>query len=72
VVGTHAARGVQRLLLGSVADKVIRGATQTVLVVPTLQEDARALVRDLMTPDARRAERAWRWSRTSLAAPGYA
>jgi nucleotide-binding universal stress UspA family protein len=41
VVGTHAARGMQRLLLGSVADKVIRGATQPVLVVPTLQEDGR-------------------------------
>jgi nucleotide-binding universal stress UspA family protein len=38
VVGTHAARGMERLLLGSVADKVIRGSTQPVLVVPTLQE----------------------------------
>ena len=38
VVGTHAARGMERLLLGSVADKVIRGASQPVLVVPTLQE----------------------------------
>jgi nucleotide-binding universal stress UspA family protein len=38
VVGTHAARGVEHLLLGSVADKVIRGSTQPVLVVPTLQE----------------------------------
>jgi nucleotide-binding universal stress UspA family protein len=41
VVGTHAARGMERLLLGSVADKVIRGSTQPVLVVPTLQEGGR-------------------------------
>jgi nucleotide-binding universal stress UspA family protein len=33
-VGTHGAAGVERLLLGSVADKVIRGAAQPVLVVP--------------------------------------
>jgi nucleotide-binding universal stress UspA family protein len=33
-VGTHGARGIERLLLGSVADKVIRGATQAVLVAP--------------------------------------
>ena len=33
-VGTHGAVGVERLLLGSVADKVIRGAAQPVLVVP--------------------------------------
>jgi nucleotide-binding universal stress UspA family protein len=39
VVGTHGARGVERMLLGSVADKVIRGATQAVLVVPTQKED---------------------------------
>jgi nucleotide-binding universal stress UspA family protein len=41
VVGTHAARGMERLLLGSVADKVIRGSTQPVLVVPTLQQGGR-------------------------------
>ena len=34
VIGTHGSRGVERLLLGSVADKVVRGATQPVLVVP--------------------------------------
>jgi nucleotide-binding universal stress UspA family protein len=33
-VGTHGPRGAERLLLGSVADKVVRGATQPVLVVP--------------------------------------
>lgn len=38
VVGTHGARGVERMLLGSVADKVVRGASQTVLVVPTQKE----------------------------------
>jgi len=39
VVGTHGARGVERMLLGSVADKVIRGASQPVLVVPTRKEE---------------------------------
>jgi nucleotide-binding universal stress UspA family protein len=39
VVGTHGARGVERMLLGSVADKVIRGAAQAVLVVPTRREE---------------------------------
>ena len=34
VLGTGGARGVERLLLGSVADKVVRGARQAVLVVP--------------------------------------
>jgi nucleotide-binding universal stress UspA family protein len=34
VVGTRAAWGVDRLLLGSVADKVVRSALQPVLVVP--------------------------------------
>lgn len=34
VVGTHGAGGVERLILGSVADKVIRGAGRPVLVVP--------------------------------------
>jgi nucleotide-binding universal stress UspA family protein len=33
-VGTHGSRGWERMLLGSVADKVVRGATQPVLVVP--------------------------------------
>jgi nucleotide-binding universal stress UspA family protein len=40
VVGTHGARGVERMLLGSVADKIIRGATQAVLVVPTVSARA--------------------------------
>ncbi|HEY5940924.1 MAG TPA: universal stress protein [Gemmatimonadales bacterium] len=39
VVGTHGTRGVERMLLGSVADKVVRGATGAVLVVPTQKED---------------------------------
>lgn len=39
VVGTHGARGVERMLLGSVADKVIRGASQPVLVVPTRKDE---------------------------------
>jgi nucleotide-binding universal stress UspA family protein len=33
-VGTHGRHGAERLLLGSVADKVVRGATEPVLVVP--------------------------------------
>jgi nucleotide-binding universal stress UspA family protein len=33
-VGSHGRHGAERLLLGSVADKVIRGATEPVLVVP--------------------------------------
>jgi nucleotide-binding universal stress UspA family protein len=33
-VGTHGARGMERLLLGSVADKVVRGTNRAVLVVP--------------------------------------
>ena len=39
VVGTHGARGVERLLVGCVADKVIRGALQPVLVVPTRKDE---------------------------------
>jgi nucleotide-binding universal stress UspA family protein len=34
VTGTHGARGMERLLLGSVADKIVRGARVPVLVVP--------------------------------------
>jgi len=34
VGGTHGARGMERLMLGSVADKLVRGATVPVLVVP--------------------------------------
>ncbi|HEX6306642.1 MAG TPA: universal stress protein [Longimicrobiales bacterium] len=34
VIGTHGRRGLDRLLLGSVADKVVRGAECSVLVVP--------------------------------------
>ena len=38
VVGTHGSGGVERMLLGSVADKVIRAAEQAVLVVPPHRE----------------------------------
>lgn len=34
VVGTHGARGLERLLLGSVADKIVRGSRVPVLVGP--------------------------------------
>lgn len=40
VVGTRGARGVDRMVFGSVADKVLRGATQMVLVVPVGAEPA--------------------------------
>jgi nucleotide-binding universal stress UspA family protein len=33
-IGTHGVHGLERLLLGSVADKVVRGAERPVLVVP--------------------------------------
>jgi nucleotide-binding universal stress UspA family protein len=35
VVGTHGARGLERLLLGSVADKIVRGSRVPVLVAPS-------------------------------------
>jgi nucleotide-binding universal stress UspA family protein len=37
VMGTHGRSGVRRLLLGSVAEKVLRGACCPILVVPTHQ-----------------------------------
>jgi nucleotide-binding universal stress UspA family protein len=37
VAGTHGARGMERLLLGSVADKIVRGAHVPVLVAPVRQ-----------------------------------
>lgn len=39
VVGTHGAQGIERMLLGSVADKVVRGSSAPVLVVPTRKEN---------------------------------
>jgi nucleotide-binding universal stress UspA family protein len=38
VVGTHGRTGVSRVLLGSVAERVTRGATCPVLVVPPMAE----------------------------------
>jgi nucleotide-binding universal stress UspA family protein len=38
VLGTHGASGLERMMLGSVADKVIRGTSAPVLVVPTRGE----------------------------------
>lgn len=47
VVGTHGARGMERLLLGSVADKIVRGAKVPVLVAPVGHFEAEPLaVRD--------------------------
>lgn len=42
VVGTHGRTGVSRVLLGSVADRVIRGSTCPVLVVPLSVTSAQA------------------------------
>ena len=47
VMGTHGRRGVQRLVLGSVAERVLRNAHRPVLLVP-----ARAAVPEAKTPDA--------------------
>jgi nucleotide-binding universal stress UspA family protein len=46
VMGTHGRRGVQRLVLGSVAERVLRNAHRPVLLVP-----ARAAVAETKTPD---------------------
>jgi nucleotide-binding universal stress UspA family protein len=48
VVGTHGRTGMSRVLLGSVAERVVRGARCPVLVVP--------VPRELMTPAAPRVE----------------
>ena len=42
VAGTHGARGVERLLLGSVADKIVRGAKVPVLVSPVGHREVQA------------------------------
>jgi nucleotide-binding universal stress UspA family protein len=42
VVGTRATKGIERLTLGSVADKVVRGADRAVLVVPRTARRRRA------------------------------
>jgi universal stress protein A len=41
VIGTHGRRGFSRLLLGSVAERVVRNAHCPVLVVPLRVEDSR-------------------------------
>ncbi|CAM2188769.1 Universal stress protein [Paraburkholderia sacchari] len=46
VMGTHGRRGVQRLMLGSVAERVLRSACRPVLLVP-----ARAAAPDAQTAD---------------------
>ncbi|WP_028222419.1 universal stress protein [Paraburkholderia oxyphila] len=50
VIGTHGRRGVRRLMLGSVAERVLRTACRPVLLVP-----ARADVSGHKTPDNRSA-----------------
>jgi len=39
VVGTHGRGGIRRVVLGSVAERVIRGADRPVLVVPSAAGD---------------------------------
>lgn len=41
-MGTHGKRGLERLVLGSVADKVVRGTDAPVLVTPVLAPSIRA------------------------------
>jgi nucleotide-binding universal stress UspA family protein len=50
VVGTRATKGIERLTLGSVADKVVRGADRPVLVVPRMTR------RPHVAPDGVRTE----------------
>jgi nucleotide-binding universal stress UspA family protein len=47
VMGTHGRRGVQRLMLGSVAERVLRSATCPVLLIPA---QARGAARDEAKP----------------------
>ena len=54
VVGTHGRRGTMRMLLGSVADKVVRGANRPVLVVPMAGDRRKAVSRE-RTANRRRA-----------------
>lgn len=48
VVGTHGRRGTMRMLLGSVADKVVRGANRPVLVIPMAGRRRKADSRERM------------------------
>jgi nucleotide-binding universal stress UspA family protein len=50
VMGTHGRRGVRRMVLGSVAERVLRNAHRPVLLVP-----ARAAGPEAGTPDAHEA-----------------
>jgi len=42
VMGTHGRRGLRRLMLGSVAERVVRSATLPVLLVPSAAREAQA------------------------------
>ena len=54
VVGTHGRRGAMRLLLGSVADKVVRGGKRPVLVIPMAGGKRKADSRERMAKIRRR------------------
>lgn len=50
VVGTHGRSGLQRLALGSVAEKIVRTARCPVLAVPPAADDAAVLARVVVCP----------------------
>jgi nucleotide-binding universal stress UspA family protein len=45
IVGTHARRGVDRLMLGSVAERLVREARCPVLIARPKQQELHAVVR---------------------------
>ena len=64
VVGTHGACGLERMVLGSVADKVIRAAPQAVLVVPTAASASQPAVASHRRSSADLLSRASGWVRS--------
>jgi nucleotide-binding universal stress UspA family protein len=50
VMGTHGRRGVRRMLLGSVAEDVVRRADQPVLTVRGTEEDRPTAIRRILVP----------------------
>ncbi len=64
VMGSHGRRGVDRLLLGSVAERTLHGAPVPVLIVREAPEEAARPVRSILfaTDFSEDAERAERWT----------
>jgi nucleotide-binding universal stress UspA family protein len=69
VMGTHGRRGLNRLLLGSDAERVLRDAHTPVLLVRDSGESGRAGKRARKRPAPKRAARATKTSSKSAAAP---